>query len=67
MTRPIKPRIVRRIAGAAGGAPAARSSQLASPVCLQIDDIYYQMDDLLTRLAQIQLQFDRLRSTIRLL
>jgi len=63
VTRPIKPRIVRRIAG---GAPATKSPQLAGPVRLEIDNIYYQMDDLLTRLAQIQLQFDRLRSTIRM-
>jgi len=33
----------------------------------QIDDIYFQMDDQLTRMAEIQVQFDRLRSRIRLL
>jgi hypothetical protein len=32
-----------------------------------IFDIYLQMDDQLTRMAEIQVQFDRLRSRIRLL
>jgi hypothetical protein len=41
--------------------------RLIGPVGRQIDDIYFQLDDQLTRMAEIQLQFDRLRSKIRLL
>jgi hypothetical protein len=44
-----------------------RQPRLAAQVGRQIDDIYLQMDDQLTRMAEIQLQFDRLRSRIRLL
>ena len=33
----------------------------------EIDAIYLQLDDQLTRMAQIQLRFDRLRSKVRLL
>jgi hypothetical protein len=39
--------------------------QLSAGLRRQIDDIYLQLDTELTRLGEIQLQFDRLRSTIR--
>jgi hypothetical protein len=55
-------------AGAARKSRAPRQQpRLAAQVGRQIDDIYLQMDDQLTRMAEIQLQFDRLRSVIRLL
>jgi len=54
-------------AGAARRSPALRQPRLVAQVGRQIDDIYSQMDDQLTRMAEIQLQFDRLRSKIRLL
>jgi hypothetical protein len=41
--------------------------RLAASVGRQIDEIYLQLDDQLTHMAQIQLQFDRLRSKIKLL
>ena len=50
----------------AGAARRPRQPGLAV-VGRQVDDIYRQMDDQLTRMAEIQLQFDRLRSRIRLL
>jgi hypothetical protein len=36
-------------------------------LCRMFDDLYSQLDLQLTRMAQIQLQFDALRSRIRLL
>jgi hypothetical protein len=54
--------------GAARRSRAPRQQpRLAAQVGRQLDDIYLQMDDQLTRMAEIQLQFDRLRSSIRLL
>jgi phage terminase small subunit len=46
---------------------ARQQPRLPAHVRRQIDDIYRRMDDQLTRMAEIQLQFDRLRSRIRLL
>ena len=43
-----------------------RSRSLAD-VGRMFDDLYTQLDQELTRMAQIQLQFDTLRSKIRLL
>ena len=56
-------------AGGADHNPRAPRQQprLAAQIGRQIDDIYLQMDDQLTRMAEIQLQFDRLRAQIRLL
>jgi hypothetical protein len=56
-------------AGGAAHSPRAPRQQprLAAQIGQQIDDIYVQMDDQLTRMAEIQLQFDRLRAQIRLL
>jgi hypothetical protein len=45
--------------------PVRGALRLSAGVRRQIDDIYLQLDTQLTRLAEIQLQFDRLRSTIR--
>jgi hypothetical protein len=39
--------------------------RLPAGVQRQIEDIYLQLDTQLTRLAEIQLQFDQLRSKIR--
>ena len=57
------------MAGGPAHRPRAPRQQprLAMQVGRQIDDIYFQMDDQLTRMAEIQVQFDRLRSRIRLL
>jgi hypothetical protein len=67
----MKHRTTLRASMAAGAARRFRASRqqprLAAQVWRQIDDIYLQMDDQLTRMAEIQLQFDRLRSRIRLL
>lgn len=41
------------------------SVRLPAGVQRQIEDIYLQLDTQLTRLAEIQLQFDQLRSKIR--
>jgi hypothetical protein len=59
----------RTISAGAVRKPRALQHQprLAAQVGRQIDDIYLQMDDQLTRMAQTQLQFDRLRSQIKLL
>lgn len=50
-----------------GTTPVGRAMRLSAGVRRQIDEIYLQLDTELTRLAEIQLQFDRLRSTIRYL
>ena len=42
-----------------------RPTRLAAGVRRQVEDIYVQLDLALTRLAEIQLQFDGLRSTLR--
>jgi hypothetical protein len=57
---------------AAGGAARRTRTEgqrpwLTARVGRQIDDIYFQLDNQLTRMAEIQLQFDRLRSQIKLL
>lgn len=53
----------------AGGVRNPHARRLAPRVVTtigrEIDAIYVQMDDQLTRMAEIQLQFDRLRSKIR--
>jgi hypothetical protein len=54
-------------AGAARRPRAPQQPRLAAQVGRQIDDLYLQMDDQLTHMAEIQLQFDRLRSRVRLL
>jgi hypothetical protein len=59
--------VTSRAAGAARRSHAPRQPRLVAQLGRQIDDIYSQMDDQLTRMAEIQLQFDRLRSKIRLL
>ena len=49
--------------------PAAMSSReqirVIAGVRRQIEDLYFQLDSQLTRMAEIQLQFDGLRSKIR--
>jgi hypothetical protein len=64
-------RNTRRTVGTVGKPPGAADSRqhtrLVAGVGREIDDIYLQMDTQLTRMAQIQLQFDELRSKIRLL
>jgi hypothetical protein len=45
----------------------ARRFRLAANVGRPISDVYHQLDDQLTRMAHIQLQFDRLLSKIKLL
>ena len=42
-----------------------RRARLVAHVGRQVDDIYLQLDTQLTRLAQIQLQFDQLRTRIK--
>ena len=44
-----------------------QQSLRAAQIKRQIDEIYLQMDEQLMRMAKIQLQFDQLRSRIRLL
>ena len=62
-------RLSRSPAGKADRTPRATTTdqraQLMEGVGRQIDEIYLQLDDQLTRMAQIQLQFDELRSRIR--
>ena len=48
-----------------GSANQRQRSQMAAGVKQQIDDIYLQFDAQLTRMAQIQLRFDEVRSKIR--
>jgi hypothetical protein len=48
-----------------GAIDRRRPMPLAAGVRQQIEDIYLQLDMALTRLAEIQLQFDALRSKIR--
>lgn len=48
-----------------GTADSRRQTRVAAGVRRQVEDIYLQLDLALTRLAEIQLQFDGLRSTIR--
>jgi hypothetical protein len=68
--RLMKYQSTRRTSTAGGAAHSTRAPRqqprLAAQVGREIDDIYLQMDDQLTRMAEIQLQFDRLRSRIRL-
>jgi hypothetical protein len=64
----MKQRRKRRTAGRVARKPYAtpgRSPWPAADVRRQMNDIYRQLDDQLTRMAQIQLQFDRLLSKIQ--
>lgn len=60
-------RNTRRTVGTVGRTDSRQHTRLVAGVGRQIDDIYLQLDTQLTRMAQIQLQFDDLRSKIRLL
>jgi hypothetical protein len=66
----MKHRTTRTTAGATRHADSTKSRlrpRLAGRLGTEIDHIYRQLDEQLTRMAEIQLQFDRLRSKIRLL
>jgi hypothetical protein len=67
MTQRSKRRRTIRVNRQSGPARPGRRNRLPALVGRQIDDLYLQLDDQLTRMARIQLQFDRLRSRLRLL
>jgi hypothetical protein len=59
-------RRVKRVKKARGN-DGRQHTRFASDVAKMFDDLYSQLDLQLTRMAQIQLQFDVLRAKIRLM
>lgn len=66
MTNGLTKRRVRQVKKARGNG-SRQQARFAADVARMFDELYSQLDLQLTRMAQIQLQFDVLRAKIRLL